>query len=83
MRGCGFLNTLLQNDDGGVFNCLFDVAKEGNSFATINQSVIVSQSNIHHWANNNLSIHCNGSIEDTMHTKYGRLWWVDDWSTHE
>ena len=29
-----------------------------------------------------LALDRDWSVEDAMHAKYGRLWWIDDWCAH-
>lgn len=54
------------------------LTEEGNSFATVQQAMIVRQSNDHDRANHNLPVDDHRFILDSMHTEYCCLWQVDD-----
>ena len=41
--------------------------------------MVVCQSDVHHWADDDLSMPDNWPLENTMHSKDGGLRRVDDW----
>ena len=40
--------------DSGVLDGVLDSSQEGDSLATVDQAVVVRESNVHHWADDNL-----------------------------
>lgn len=66
-----------------ILNTILDLLKEQHSILPIQQTMIVRQCQIHHWSGNYLVPTYDWSIVDCMHTEDGRLWWVDDWGSHE
>lgn len=50
------LNLNIQKKSSGVFNKFLNSDQECNSFTTINESVIVSKSNVHHRTDFNLVV---------------------------
>ena len=44
--------------DSGVLDGVLDSSQEGDSLATIDQAVVIGESNVHHWADDNLGESC-------------------------
>jgi len=53
------------------------LTKEGNSLTTIQQTMVVCQSDNHDRADDDLTVYDDSSILDGMHTKYGGLRKID------
>ena len=45
--------------------------------------MIVSESNVHHWPNDHLTVPDDWSLKYTMHTKDSRLRGIDDWCSKQ
>ena len=42
--------------------------------------MVIRESDNHYWSNDNLAVHDNRLLFDSVHTKHSRLWEVDNWS---
>ena len=52
--------------------------QECDSFATINQTVIICEGDVHHGPDDHLAVPDHWSLEDPVHAKDGGLRGVDD-----
>ncbi|KAH3664259.1 hypothetical protein OGAPHI_004611 [Ogataea philodendri] len=55
--------------------------RESNGFSTVQHTVIVGQSNVHHWTNLNLAVHSNRTFLDSVQSKNSSLWHVNNRGT--
>jgi hypothetical protein len=78
-----FLPLQVHQHNPGIFYGGFDGSQESDSFTAIHQTMVVGQSDVHHGADDDLSIPDNWPLEHAMHTKDGGLRRVDDWSTEK
>lgn len=78
-----FITSNFKKHSLGVFNTVLDLLKEQYSILPIEESMVVSQGQVHHWSGNDLVTSDNRSIVDGMHAEDGRLGWVDDWGSHQ
>ena len=52
--------------------------EECNSFTSINETMIVCKSDVHHGSDGHLTVPHHRPLKHSMHSKNGRLWRVDD-----
>ena len=57
---------------------MFDADEECDCFATVDQAVIVREGDVHHWADDDLSVERDGAVLDGMHAEDAALGWVYD-----
>ena len=87
----------IEQHSSGVFDARLDLLKENNSLSTIDNSMVISQSQVpnshqniyftkfhlHHGSGDNLVFNNNRSVNNGVHTEDSRLRKVDDGSTHK
>ena len=88
----------VEQQSSWVFDLLLDALEEGDGFTAIDQSVVVSKGDIHHWSNLdfnkndgagislshlNFAVDSDGSIKDTVHAENAGLRRVDDGRSEE
>lgn len=61
-----------------ILNNILDAFQEGDSFAPVNQAVVVCERNVHHRSRHNLPVDNCRPLVDGVHAEDGRLWGVDD-----
>ena len=62
-----------EEGEGGVFDELFDLDKEGDRLFAIDQTVIVGEGEIHHRADFHLAVHGDRALLDGVHAEDGGL----------
>mmetsp|Transcript_16129 Transcript_16129/g.31610 ORF Transcript_16129/g.31610 Transcript_16129/m.31610 type:complete len:239 (+) Transcript_16129:41-757(+) len=72
------MHSQIQEHSGGIFNLLLDVFEEGHGISTVDNTVVVGQCNVHHGTDFYLAVNDNGSLENAVHPKDGRLRGVQD-----
>ena len=60
-----------------------NLLQKENSIFTVQQPMVVSQSQIHHWSSNDLITFHHWSVDNRVHAQDGALRWVQDRSAHE
>ena len=70
----------MDNEDIFIFMCS---PEECDSFTTIDETVIVGESDVHHGADDDLSVPHHGPLEHAVHAEDGGLGWVDDGSSEQ
>ena len=68
---------------GRVFDAVFDPQEEGDGFFAIHDAMIVAEGQIHHGADNDLSINGHGALLDAVHAEDGALGGVEDGGAEE
>jgi hypothetical protein len=61
------------HDSVWLFDELFDAYQKGHCLSSIYDTVVVSQSQIHHWPHDYLAVQNHGSILDFVHAQYAAL----------
>lgn len=59
------------------------LTKEGDCFPPVKKTMVIRESDNHYWSNNNLAVHDNRLLFDSVHTEHGGLWEVNNWSAVE
>lgn len=67
----------------GVLHQCLDALQEQDCVLAIQQSVVVGQSEVHHWSCDDLVTSHDWSVDDRVHAEDGRLRRVDDGSSHK
>lgn len=82
---CQFCEVSLEIEEhgDGVFNESLDALEGGDSVASVDDSVVVGEGDVHHWANFDLVVDDMSALVDGVHSQDGRLRRVDDWGSHE
>lgn len=65
-----------QHQTTWILQTVFDAYQESNRLLTIDKAMIIAQCQIHHGANNDLTIERNWTLLDGVHTKDTTLWRV-------
>ena len=73
----------LQQHPSRIFNVVLDLYQELHSFPAIQETVVISQGEVHHGPNHNLTIDNNRFILDGMQPENSSLGEVDDWCAHQ
>ena len=73
----------LQEHASRILDILLNLHQKLNGFSAIQETVVVCQGQVHHRADNNLAVHNDWLILDSMEPKNSCLRKVDDWSTHQ
>jgi hypothetical protein len=75
--------SILQEHPAGILNILLDLHQELDRLSTIEKTMIVGESKIHHGSNDDLAVDNNWLILDSVKSKDSSLGKVDDWSAHQ
>ena len=76
------MSSNVKEDCLGLFYALLDLFQEKNRLSTVNDTMIISERDIHNWPGQDLTAYDYGSYLGSMHAKNSTLGHVDDWSTH-
>ena len=67
----------------GVLDHLLDADEESDGLATVENTVVVGQSKVHHGADLDLAVNGDGLVLDGVQAEDGSLGQVDDGGAHE
>jgi hypothetical protein len=73
----------LQEHPPWVLDVILDLNQKLHRFPTVQQAVVIGQSQVHHRTNHNLPVDDNCLLLNGVQAEYGRLGKVDDRRTHE
>src|SRR3954447_23211205 len=66
-----------------IFQVLLDADEERHRLAAVDDPVIVGECEVHHRADDDLTIERDWALLDFMHAENARLWGVEDGGRHE
>lgn len=73
----------LQQHPTWVLDIFLHLHQELHGFPSIQQTVIISQSKVHHRSDHNLTVYDDWLILDGVESEDCCLWEVDDWGSHQ
>jgi hypothetical protein len=66
-----------------VFNAVLNAKEEGDGLFAIDHTVVIAEGQIHHGADDHLTIDGHRALLDAVHAEDGALWWIDDRGAQE
>ena len=54
------------------------LTKEGDGFPSVEKTMVIREGNDHYWSDNNLAVHDNRLLFDSVHTEHSSLWEVNN-----
>ena len=72
----------IEENLSGVFDALFDLSEEEDGLTTIDDTMIISEGDVHDWASHDRASLYDGTDLSGVHTKDGALRHVHNRGTH-
>lgn len=83
LRAPAIAYLLLQQHAPRVLNVPLDLDQELHGLLAVKQTVVVRQSQVHHWPGLHLAVHNYSTFLDSVKTQDGGLGQIDDGRTHK
>jgi hypothetical protein len=77
------MGSILQEHPARILDVLFDLNQKLHCLSSVEQTMIVGESQVHHGSDDDLSGDNNWLLVDSMQSKNCCLRQIDDWSSHQ